>query len=486
MAEYETTIGLEIHAELKTRTKMFCSCKNDPDEQHPNVNVCAICLGHPGTLPSPNSEAIAMVQRVGAALGATLAEFSKFDRKNYFYPDLPKNYQISQYDLPFCRGGHLALPGGKIVQIERVHLEEDTGKLSHPETASHSLVDFNRAGVPLMELVTKPDISSGEEAAFFAQELQKILRYLGASDANMEKGQMRVEVNLSVSAGKELGTKVEVKNLNSFRSVLRAAEYETERQKNILENGNTIVHETRGWHDVKQVTFTQRTKEKAHDYRYFPEPDIPPFRFTPEYFDGIREQIPELPQARKVRFEKEYGLIPKEVELFVQEKELGEYFEEVMSELAAWAETEKIKDISDAKRLAVNYLLSDLLGLLRKHSSTIRDIAISAEDFAELISMLAQQKITSRIAKDVLAMMYKTGRDPSDILEEMGQVRGFPDARVLDVLAAKVIEANTQAVEDFRAGKIQALQFLIGKVIAETHGAANPESAKEALKKRIV
>src|SRR3989344_2037104 len=292
MKIYQPTIGLEIHVELKTKSKMFCSCFNDPDEKQPNINVCPICMGHPGTLPVINEEAVKKVIKTGLALNSSIPENSKFDRKNYFYPDLPKGYQISQYDEPLCKGGFLTVDGRKI-DITRVHLEEDTGKLIHPAGTEYSLVDFNRAGIPLMELVTEPDITSAKEAKRFAEELRLILRYLGVSDADMEKGEMRVEANISLGDGKKLGTKVEIKNLNSFRSVEYGINYEIERQGKILKAGKKIVQETRGWDAAKEVTVTQRIKEAAHDYRYFPEPDLPPLQFTPEEVKKIKAKIPE-------------------------------------------------------------------------------------------------------------------------------------------------------------------------------------------------
>src|SRR3989338_6714560 len=306
---YIPTVGLEIHAELKTKSKMFCSCKNDSSEQHPNVNICPICLAHPGTLPVANEDAINKVMRVGLALGCTIPERSKFDRKNYFYPDLPKGYQISQYDMPLCMGGALKV-GDRDIRITRVHLEEDTGRRVHPAGANYSLVDFNRAGGPLMELVTEPDITSNQEASSFAQELQLILRYLEASDADMERGQRRVEDNISIRPeGKEkLGTKVEVKNLNSFRAVELAIKYEIQRQTEALNGRQNVVQETRGWDDAKGITYSQREKESAHDYRYFPEPDLPPFRFSKEMITSLRVQLPELPQKKRGRLLEEYGL----------------------------------------------------------------------------------------------------------------------------------------------------------------------------------
>src|SRR3989344_4934674 len=342
---YKPTIGLEIHAELKTRSKMFCDCRNDPEEKHPNLNVCPICLGHPGTLPVINKKAVEYVLKVGMALGGKPAKKSKFDRKNYFYPDLPKNYQISQYDMPLISGGEL-----RGVRITRVHLEEDAGRLVHEVG---SLVDFNRAGVPLMELVTEPDIRSSDEAVLFAKELQLILKYLGASDADMEKGLMRIEANVSVKkeglnqsrglVGRTgsinepvLGTKVEVKNINSFKAVHDAIEYEIKRQVELLEKGEKIKQETRGWDDVKGITKAQRSKEEAHDYRYFPEPDLPQLDLTPstDGFDleKLKLEIPELPEEKRRRFEKEYLLSPEQTETLAIEPALADFFEAAVSE----------------------------------------------------------------------------------------------------------------------------------------------------------
>jgi len=330
--KYKPTIGLEIHAELKTNSKMFCSCKNDPDEKRPNFNVCPICMAHPGTLPVANQEAIKDVIKTGIALNCEIARNSKFDRKNYFYPDLPKGYQISQYDMPLCGKGFLEIEGRKI-GITRIHLEEDTGRLAHPEGADYSLVDYNRAGLPLMELVTEPDITSGREARLFAEELQMILKYLGVSSADMEKGQMRVEVNISISKNDKLGTKVEIKNLNSFKVVEKAVDFEIQRQREVLESGEKVVQETRGWHDKKEITFSQREKEEAHDYRYFPEPDLPALHFEEEYIIKIKITMPELPEQKRERFKKEYGLDDNSVEFFVTNKALSEYYEKVVSEL---------------------------------------------------------------------------------------------------------------------------------------------------------
>jgi len=473
MKEYQPAIGLEIHVELRTKSKMFCSCANDPDEKHPNFNVCPICMGHPGTLPVINEEALKKVIKTGLALNSSIPEYSKFDRKNYFYPDLPKGYQISQYDAPLCQGGFLNVDGRKI-DITRVHLEEDTGRLMHPAGTEYSLVDFNRAGVPLMELVTEPDIASAKEAKAFAEELRLILRYLGVSDADMEKGEMRVEANISISNDKKLGTKVEIKNLNSFRSVEYGINYEIERQSKLLNAGKKVIQETRGWDAGKEVTVSQRKKESSHDYRYFPEPDLPPLQFKTEDIKKIRGEVPELPEAKRERFKKEYGLECEDVEMLVQNKNLGGYFEKVISEA------------SDAKiiKLCANYLITDLQSLLQGASVTDKDFKITPEDFAEFIGLIADGTISSKIAKAVLQEMFMTGGDPSNIIEEKGlsQITGEKE---IEAVVRSVIDKNPQAVDDYKKGKGNALQFLVGKVMQDTRGKASPEITGQLLKKLL-
>jgi len=480
MRLYTPTIGLEIHVELKTKSKMFCSCFNDASERQPNANICPICLGHPGTLPVINEEALKKVIKTGLALNSSIPEHSKFDRKNYFYPDLPKGYQISQYDEPLCRGGFLTVDGRKI-DITRVHLEEDTGKLIHPAGTEYSLVDFNRAGIPLMELVTEPDITSAKEAKRFAEELRLILRYLGVSDADMEKGEMRVEANISLGDGKKLGTKVEIKNLNSFRSVEYGINYEIERQEKVLKADKKVIQETRGWDAAKEVTVTQRIKEAAHDYRYFPEPDLPPLQFTPEEVKKIKAKIPELPQSRRERLKREYVLGEQEIEIFVQNKGLGEYFEKVVSEFSPRLLREEILKLI---KLAANYLISDLQSLLSGRSVTDKDFKITPENFAEFIDLIAQGTISSKIAKAVLQEIFITGGDPSNIIKEKGltQITG---AKEIEAAVQTVIAQNHQAVADFKKGKGNALQFLIGKVMLETRGKASPEVTGDLLKKLL-
>ncbi|MBI4123230.1 MAG: Asp-tRNA(Asn)/Glu-tRNA(Gln) amidotransferase subunit GatB [Parcubacteria group bacterium] len=490
---YVPAIGLEVHAELNTKSKMFCSSFNDPTEKEPNVNVCPVCLGHPGTLPVPNEEAIRKVLRVGLALNCTIAEYSKFDRKNYFYPDLPKGYQISQYDMPLCKGGFLQI-GPRRINITRIHLEEDTAKLMHlfepegsseperPEGAARSLVDFNRAGVPLMELVTEPDITSAKEASAFAHELQILLRYLEVSDADMERGQMRVEANISLRLenskseiqNPKLGTKVEVKNLNSFRSVERAIAFEIERQKEILESGKRVAQETRGWDDKKGETYSQREKEEAHDYRYFPEPDIPLLSFSAAEISRLRADIPELPQARRVRLMEEYGLPLKEASFLVQERELGDYYEKTASEFKELGGTNL--------KLLCNYLVSDLLGQLQEGSVKDKESLVTPENFAELILLLEQQKITSRVAKQVLKMMFETGADPDHIIEESGFTKVWGSEEIAR-MAQAAVAANPKAVADFKKGKEATLQFLIGNMMVVSKGAIDPGTAEKALRR---
>ncbi|MBD3207913.1 MAG: Asp-tRNA(Asn)/Glu-tRNA(Gln) amidotransferase subunit GatB [Candidatus Nealsonbacteria bacterium] len=479
--EYKPVIGLEIHAELRTKSKMFCACLNDPDEKRPNLNICPICLGHPGTLPVINQRAVEKVIKVGSALNCKITEKSKFDRKNYFYPDLPKGYQISQYDKPLCEQGFLKI-GDRKIRITRVHLEEDTGKLIHPPGADYSLVDFNRAGVPLMELVTEPDIHSAKEATDFAQELRLILRYLQVSEANMEKGQLRVEANISVSSQEgKLGTKVEVKNLNSFKVVQKSIEHEIKRQSEALRAGQKIIQETRGWMEKEERTVSQRIKEEAHDYRYFPEPDLPAFNFTTEQIEDIKNGIPELPQAKRERLVREYELDKQSVEFFVQNKDLGEYFEQVVSEFGP---NLKPKDLSELIRLATNYLMTDVQAMLKSTDEMEEEFLITAENFAEFIVMIKQGKISSKTAKNILVEMFETGADPSHIVDEKG-LEQIQDQGEIEPIIQEVIANNPQAVDDYKEGKKEALQFLIGKTMAKTRGKANPEMVRKTLQELL-
>jgi len=492
--KYEPVIGLEIHAELKTKTKMFCACKNNPDERHPNVNICPICTGQPGTLPVINREAVNRVIKVGLALKSKISEITKWDRKNYFYPDLPKGYQISQYDNPICVGGALNVPGfNKEIKIRRIHLEEDTGRLIHFGHIGHSLVDFNRAGVPLMELVTEPDLNSGEEVSAFAEELQLILRYLGVSDADMEKGQLRIEANLSLrppssklqAPSSNLGTKVEIKNLNSFKAARNAIDYEIKRQAKLLESGKKIIQETRGWNESKGETILQRIKEESHDYRYFPEPDLPPLKIDFGLVEKLKTTLGELPQDKRDRFKKQYGLTSPQINILVNDEKLAGFFENVVSEFIPHPCEIRVGDEKQTLiNLAANYLLSDFLGFLNEASAKVDDIRISAEDFAEWVGLIHRGVITSRAAKEVLKEMWATGKDPSLIIGEKDLTQ-VQDINELEKIASKIINENQGAVLDYKQGKETSLQFLIGQIMRETRGKASPKIISDILKKLL-
>ncbi len=486
---YQVTIGMEVHAELKTKSKMFCACPNGLGmEQEPNIHICPVCTGQPGTLPVPNRQAIEMVQWVGLALGCTLRPHAKFDRKNYFYPDIPKGYQISQYDEPFCEHGSIVV-NGKTFRITRIHLEEDTGKSLHPAGADYTLVDFNRAGVALMELVTEADFENAKDTRAFCQKLRQTLRYLDASDADMEKGQMRCEVNLSLyptGADRLSGTKVEVKNLNSFKTVERAIEFEIKRQTEILESGQIVVQETRGWDENRSETVSQRKKESAHDYRYFPEPDIPPFDFDEAYIEGLRRTLPELPDAKVARFGAEYGLPLADVLILTDDKSFAAYFEQVASEVAdKHASGEMQAETMRATKLAANYLLTEVRKYAAERNISVNDLPFTAENYAEFIALIADKKINSSAAQRLLAEMYLGGdNDPSHIVERLnlGQVS---DVVALESIVAGVLDANGKSVTDFREGKQNAFQFLIGQVMKETRGKANPEVVAHMLQKKL-
>jgi len=487
--EYIPTIGLEIHAELKTASKMFCSCRNDPDEEKVNANVCPICLGHPGTLPVLNREAIRHVLKVGVAVGGRLADFTEWDRKNYFYPDIPKGYQISQYKYPLVSDGELAS-----VALERIHLEEDTARSTHDievgprggtPRGPTSLVDFNRSGVPLMELVTKPVIHNAETAVRFAKELQLLLRALGAGDANMEKGEMRVEANVSISspadtAAGKFGTKTEVKNLNSFKSVEHAIAYEIERQTEVIEGGGRVVQETRGWDDSKNETYSQRSKESSHDYRYFPDPDIPKLKLSeiPEFsLAELKKDMPELPWKKRDRFKNDFGMTDKEVAVFVESSDLSAYFESIIGGFKG--DTKKVK-------LAVNYLLTDYLGLLkaRKHEFDLKS-AISSSAFAELVTMIATGDISSRGAKDLLTLLEKSPNSAAKTLAEKHNLIQRSNTADIAPIIEKIIADNSKVVAEYKAGKVASLQFLIGQAMKAAKGSANPEVVKKLLIEKL-
>lgn len=452
---------------------MFCACPNDPEGGEPNQHTCPICLGHPGTLPVPNEEAIKQVLKVGLALGGKLADHSHFDRKSYFYPDLPKGYQISQYEKPLVTGGML-----NGVRITRVHLEEDTARLLHTEKGEASLVDFNRAGAPLMELVTEPDIKNADEAVAFARELQRILRYVGASDADMEKGHMRIEANISMAReGEGFGTKVEVKNLNSFRAVAGAIRYELERQEKLLAGGRKMKQETRGWNDKTGETESQRSKESAHDYRYFPEPDLPPLDLTQWDIEVLKRELPEMPAEKRKRFTAEFGLAPEQAEFFIDEPAHADFFEAAASEF-------KARRPSRGYALLVNYFTSDLQGLLKTKALSLSDAKISPEHFAHLVALADEGKLSSRLAKDLLRVMVETGGDPEALMASLG-TRLIGDEAELGAVVREVIDANPKAVGDYRKGKENALQFLVGAAMARTKGQAKPETLRKLFEEAL-
>lgn len=489
---YQPIIGLEIHAELKTESKMFCSCPNNPAQKRPNVNICPVCMGHPGVLPVINREAVKMVVKTGLALNCEIPECSAFDRKNYFYPDLPKGYQISQYYMPLCREGFLTV-GKRKIRIKEIHLEEDAGKLAHSEK-EYSLVDFNRAGVPLMELATEPDIREAQEAKQFAREFQLILRYLGVSEADMEKGQLRIEVNISLrpkgSSSQKLGTKVEIKNLNSFYAAEKAVEYEIKRQSEILNSGRKVIQETRGWNERQEITLSQREKEETHNYRYFPEPDLPSISWSSEQIRTIGLGIPELPEQKRERFKNEYEIKGNEVEIFVQDRCLGNYFEKTMSELRNWLKELDAKEAVEREeflklaKLASNYIITDLRGLLKTMSVDDESFLITPENFGEFIALLYKNGISSKIAKIILTEMFSTGADPSHIIKEkeLTQISG---EEAIEKMAQEVLSRNEKAVEDFKKGKENALQFLVGQLMSVAKGRANPEMANKILRKLL-
>lgn len=467
--DYYTTIGLEIHAELNTDSKMFCGCVNNPDEEKPNTNICPVCMAHPGTLPVINKKAVENVIKVGLALGADIADFTEFDRKNYFYPDIPKAYQISQYKYPIVSGGEL-----NGIKITRIHLEEDTANNKH-DRGDYSLVDFNRAGVPLMELVTEPVIHSAKQAGDFGRELQLLLRTLGVSHANMEKGEMRVELNISISPDPNIfGTKVEVKNINSFKAVERAAEYEIKRMSKLIDEGrgNEIVQETRGWDESKQSTFSQRSKENANDYRYFPDPDLPKFYLSKAFkIESLKAELPELPQAKRARYKNDFGIKNEDIETYLNDTKLSDWFEDIA----------KILLNKDKVKTASNYITSDFLGIV-KNSTNVK--APSAENFAELINMTTDSEISSRVAKDILAIIAISDESPRKIAEERDLIQKN-DEGALKGTVQKVIDGNPAVVATYKGGKENALMSLVGQIMKETKGSANPAIVQKLLKELI-
>lgn len=476
---YEVVIGLEVHVELKTKTKIFCSCPNEFGSE-PNTNVCPRCLGLPGTLPVLNEKVLEYAIKAGLALNCEIAEFSKFDRKNYFYPDLTKAYQISQFDLPICEHGYLDIDvegNHKRIGITRIHMEEDAGKLVHEgdtiSVSNSSLVDYNRAGVPLIEIVSEPDMRSAEEAKAYLEKLKAYIEYTGVSDVKMEQGSLRCDANVSVRpfGQKEFGTRAEVKNLNSFRAVQKAIEYEVERQIELIEDGGKVVQETRTWDDAQGITLSLRGKEEANDYRYFPDPDLTPLIISRDYVEEIRKTIPELPDVKKERLISEMGLPEYDAGVITSSKGLAVFFDETVA------------IYPDAKKVC-NWLMVEFCRLLNSESVEIENSQVKPEKLAALLKLVDDGKISGKIAKTVFEEMFISGKDPEAIVEEKGLVQ-ISDEGALGAMIDKIIAENPKSVEDYKSGNKKALGFFVGKIMKETQGQANPGMVNKMLTERL-
>jgi aspartyl-tRNA(Asn)/glutamyl-tRNA(Gln) amidotransferase subunit B len=474
--EFEPVIGLEVHVQLNTRSKIFCGCST-AFKAEPNTQTCPVCLGLPGVLPVLNEEALRKAIMAGLALNATVAEYSKFDRKNYFYPDLPKAYQISQYDKPICSGGHIEVTtpaGTKKIGITRLHLEEDAGKSIHSDAHGSrvSYLNFNRTGVPLAEIVSEPDIRSAEEAYEYLQNLKTIMKYLDVSDCNMEEGSLRCDVNISLrkKGTEKFGEKVEVKNLNSFKAVKTSIEFEIRRQADILEDGGKIVQETRLWDADRGLSFSMRSKEEAHDYRYFPDPDLPPVKPGADYIARIRESIPELPAPRRERFVREYGLSPYDAGVLTSARPLAEYFEST------------VKHGAIAKK-ASNWIQSELLAKI-DNPDNIGSFVVTPPMLAKLLELIENNTISGKIAKSVFEEMIASGADPESIVSAKGLTQ-VTDTAAIESIIDRVISDNPESVADFKSGKERALKFLMGQAMKESKGKANPQIVNDLLLKKL-
>ena len=477
--DYEAVIGLEVHVELKTKSKIFCSCPTTFGGES-NTHVCPGCLGLPGVLPVLNRKVVEYAIKAGLALNCEIAEFTKFDRKNYYYPDLPKNYQLSQFDLPICQQGYLEIEindNQKKIGINRIHMEEDAGKLVHQgdniARAEYSLVDCNRSSVPLLEIVSEPDMRSAEEARVYLEKLKAILEYLDISDCKMEEGSLRCDANVSIRprGQRTLGTKTEIKNMNSFRSLQRAVEYEIERQIDAKEAGEPIVQETRGWDEVTGVTLSMRSKEEADDYRYFPEPDLPPLRIDRAWVEELQQQQPELPAARKERFIQDYGLPNYDAEILTNSRALADFYEASCS-------------LYPNPKVVSNWVMGELLRLLNAENLEITQSRVTPERLAEMLQLIDKGTISGKLAKTVLEEMFKTGQPPQAIVQAKGLVQ-ITDESALTIVVDQVLEANPKVVEDYRKGKGKALGFLVGQVMKQTRGQASPEVVNRLLKTRL-
>ncbi|AZK46197.1 Asp-tRNA(Asn)/Glu-tRNA(Gln) amidotransferase subunit GatB [Paenibacillus lentus] len=463
-SKYETVIGLEVHVELHTKSKIFCGCSTEFGAP-PNSHTCPICLGHPGVLPVLNRQAVDYAMKAAMALNCEIADVSKFDRKNYFYPDSPKAYQISQFDQPIGQNGYIDIEvDGKTkrIGITRLHLEEDAGKLTHIDGGYASLVDFNRVGTPLVEIVSEPEISTPEEARAYLEKLRAIMQYCGVSDVKMEEGSMRCDANISLRpvGQKELGTRAELKNMNSFRGVLRGLEYEQYRQAEILDDGGEVVQETRRWDETQGKTFSMRGKEEAHDYRYFPDPDLVTLHIDQAWKDRIRASIPELPDARKARYTEQFGLPSYDAEVITSSKELADLFES------------SLEFTKDAKSVS-NWIMGDLLGYLNSTGQELSDVKLTGQGLGEMIGLIEKGTISSKIAKTVFKEMLQSGKRPEQIVEEQGLVQISDEGAILAIVN-EVIADNPASVEDYKAGKEKAIGFLVGQVMKRSKGKANP------------
>lgn len=474
--EFEAVIGLEIHAQISTKSKMFCRCDNDSWEKEPNINTCPVCMGFPGQLPVTNEEAIRKGTIAALALGCEIPEYCKFDRKNYFYPDSPKGFQISQFDEPLSQKGkvEVEMGDGKVeVGITRLHLEDDAGKLTHVRNGS--LVDYNRAGTPLMEIVSEPDMHSGDEAEAYAREIQKILRYVGSSEADMEKGMMRFDASVSIrpKGEKKLYHRAEIKNLNSFRSLNSAINYEIQRQIDLWEAGNPLKNaSTVGWNDEKGETYFMREKEESDEYRYFPEPDIPPLRLDKKMVDDLKSEIPEMPGVKKKRYMDELGLIEDDARILSGDIRIAQYFERVVA-------------VTNDPKKAVSFINTVLMKHLREELIEIDEQKVKAEMMSELIKLINSGEISNNLAKgEVFEEMYKTGKDPKQIVEEKG-LKQVSDSGAIEAACKKVVEGNPGPVEDYKNGKEKAIGFLIGMVMKEMKGQANPQMVDEVMRKML-
>ena len=481
---YEAVIGLEVHAELETESKMFCACPVvDPTQAEPNIAVCPVCAGMPGTLPVVNQRAVEYALRVALALECDIAPVSIFARKNYFYPDLPKGYQISQYELPLARSGRLVIltsPGMRTIRIRRVHLEEDTGKLTHvvedeSGEISHSLVDLNRAGVPLLEIVSEPDLHSAEEVRAYAMSLRSILRYLGVNSGEMQKGVMRIEPNVSVRSrgSREFGTRTEIKNLNSFRALERSVEFEIRRQIEVLQRGESVVQETRGWDESQGVTVPQRSKEEAHDYRYFPEPDLPPLVVEREWIERIRLELPELPAAKMSRFREQYGLNNYDAGVLTSERAAADFFERAV---------EAAPEVPP--KIIANWITGELFSLLNQAGEDMRVERISPQALAGLVRMVVKSELSQSTAKNVLSEMFMTGKTPEALVKERG-LHQISDTRIIADLVKRALAEHPDQVATFLEGKATVSRWLFGQVMRAAGGQANPQIVRQELEKQL-